>query len=96
MKVIVLLLVAEFYLSATAELIKMPIYNSTFNIEDLLERPFGFEGLTYRQYFDSEGIDSFSLNRNILEDATLLTVRKIGILLKQCLLLYCVGIFSMN
>lgn len=70
----ILLLGAAFCLAATAELIKMPAYNSSLSIEELLERPFGFDGTTYRQYFEAEGIDPLSLNRNIMEDATLLTV----------------------
>lgn len=73
---LVLLLVAAYCLAATAEQIKMPTYNSSLSIEELLQRPYGFDGLTYGQYFEAEGIDPFSLNRNILEDATLLTVRK--------------------
>lgn len=73
--VLLLLLGAAFCCAATAELIEMPTYNSSLSIEELLERPYGFEGITYRQYFEAEGIDPFSLNRNIMEDATLLTVR---------------------
>lgn len=95
-RALVLLLCATFCLAVTAELIKMPTYNSTLSIDELLERPYGFEGNTYRQYFESEGIDPFSLSRNILEDASLLTVRLIHKYNNLCYSTLFFGLFSMN